>query len=61
MYADGQIAYNDNSHMDKSAMLTGGEGVEKKRTVGQYRTIDLALFALMVFVGEYLVVTAAGR
>ena len=42
-------------------MLTGGEGVEKKRTVGQYRTIDLALFALIVFVGEYLVVTAAGR
>ena len=42
-------------------MLTGGEDVEKKRTVGQYRTIDLALFALMVFAGETLVVNAAGR
>ena len=55
------MLYNDISHMDKSAMLTGGEDVEKKRTVGEYRTIDLVLFALMVLVGEYLVVTAAGR
>ena len=42
-------------------MQAGGEDVEKKRTVGQYRTIDLMLFALMVFLGEYLVVTAAGH
>ena len=61
MYASVQMTYNDVSHMDKSAMQAGGEDVEKKRTVGQYRTIDLMLFALMVFLGEYLVVTAAGH
>lgn len=60
MYDDAQIAYNDDSHMDKSAMLAGGDDVEKQRTVGQYRTIDLVLFSLMVAVGEFLVVNAAG-
>lgn len=42
-------------------MLSGGEGVERQRTVGEYRTIDLVLFALMVLVGEAVVVTAARR
>jgi len=33
--------------------------VERKRTVGEYRTIDLVLFALMAVVGETLVANAA--
>lgn len=34
--------------------------MEKERTVGQYRAIDLALFALMLAVAETLIVKAAG-
>ncbi len=33
--------------------------MERRRTVGQYRAIDLALFAAMMIVGEALVVNAA--
>lgn len=61
MYADGQMTYNGHSHMDKSVMLAGGEDVERQRTVGEYRMIDLVLFAVMVVIGETLVVNAAGR
>ena len=35
--------------------------VREQRTVGQYRAIDLSLFALMVMVAETLLVTAATR
>ena len=35
--------------------------MEKQRTIGQYRAIDLSLFALMVMVSETLLVTAATR
>ena len=61
MYAGCQMTYNEHRHMDKSVMLTGGEDVERQRTVGEYRTIDLVLFALMTVIGEALVVNAAGR
>ncbi|MBR6569014.1 MAG: hypothetical protein IKK75_01035 [Clostridia bacterium] len=33
--------------------------MERKRTVGQYKAIDLALFAVMTAVGEWLVINAA--
>lgn len=33
--------------------------MERQRTVGQYRAIDLIMFAAMVAVGEWLVVSAA--
>lgn len=33
--------------------------MERQRTVGQYRAIDLTLFALMVAAGEWIVVNAA--
>lgn len=33
----------------------------KERTVGQYRAIDLIMFSLMVLIGEWLVVNAAGK
>ena len=35
--------------------------MEKQRTIGQYRAIDLSLFALMAMVSEMLLVTAATR
>ena len=35
--------------------------MERKRTVGEYRTIDLVLFAFMIAAGELLVVHAASR
>lgn len=59
MYALAQIAYNEKEHMDNSVMPAGGEGMQRQRTVGEYRTIDLIMFAVMVAVGEWLVVNAA--
>jgi len=59
MYAGSQMLYNESSHMDKSVMLTGGADVERRRTVGEYRLIDLTMFALMVFLGEMAIVMAA--
>ncbi len=35
--------------------------MEKRRTVGQYRSIDLAMFALMLILAEALIVSAATR
>ena len=60
MYADGQMTYNECSHMDKSVMLAGGEDVERRRTVGEYRMIDLLMFSLMVVLGEGVICIAAG-
>ena len=40
---------------------SGGDTVVKERTVGQYRAIDLIMFSLMVLIGEWLVVNAAGK
>lgn len=44
-----------------SSLPFGGERVRGKRTVGQYRTIDLILFAAMLVVFESLAVLAARR
>ena len=35
--------------------------MKEQRTIGQYRAIDLSLFALMVMLSETLLVTAATR
>ncbi len=35
--------------------------MEKRRTIGQYRSIDLAMFALMLIAAEALIVSAATR
>ena len=40
-------------------MLNGGECVKEQRTVGQYRAIDLSLFALMLILSETVIVSAA--
>lgn len=59
MYAFVQMAYNEKEHMDNPVMLSGGEGMQRQRTVGEYRTIDLIMFAVMAAVGEWLVINAA--
>lgn len=59
MYAFAQMAYNESAHMDNSVIQTGGEGMERRRTVGQYRGIDLFIFALLVVAGEWVVTNAA--
>ncbi len=41
--------------------LAGGGRLQKRRTVKQYRALDLAMFALMLTVAETLAVTAARR
>lgn len=59
MYAFCKFAYNEGDHMDKSVMPAGGEVMQRRRTISEYRAIDLLMFAVMVSVGEWLVVNAA--
>lgn len=42
-------------------LSAGGGRLQRRRTVKQYRTLDLAMFALMLTVAEMLAVTAARR
>ena len=58
MYAFTQKAYNVRVNMDKSVITAGGEGMERRRTVGQYRMVDLIMLAVMMAVGEALVIHA---
>nr|SIP63198.1 hypothetical protein [uncultured bacterium] len=45
----------------KWLLSSGGDGVRGQMTVGQYRAIDLSLFALMLIVFESMIAAAATR
>ena len=44
---------------DRTDKHTGGHTVQPQRTVGQYRAIDLSLFALMLIIFETVLIRAA--
>ena len=51
--------YNRFGNVDKKANYTGGDAVQGQKGIGQYRGIDLFLFAVLLAVFETVIVKAA--
>ena len=47
--------------MDKKAKTTGGYAVNKRRSLQQYRAVDLALWSVMLLVFESIIIMASVR
>ncbi len=61
MYDPALKTYNIDKYKEFVHRPFGGERVNRQRTVGQYRIIDLSLFAVMMMAAEYVIHLAATR
>ena len=61
MYGRKERFYNYGKYVDVFVMLCGGDDLKGRFSVGQYRAIDLTLFAFMLIIFETIAVSAATR
>ena len=61
MYWRKERFYNYGKYVDVFVMLCGGDDLKGRFSVGQYRAIDLTLFAFMLIIFETIAVSAATR